>query len=113
LKVIRGAIAPRFFKGKGAKRGGGKPSGHRYGDQVIGYVEARYKIYKVAYEWMLEHRVADLIEEFVAKAFEGVPQYFHDLGDNSDINNTELTVAHSSFVVQHVNRLCAERAGRE
>src|SRR5262245_57316571 len=111
LIVVRGKIAPHLFKGRGKKRGGKKPSGHRYGNKLLGYVEARYKIYKATYEWVLANRIdPGLIEQFVGQAFQGVTQYFHDLGNNGDINNTELTVAHSSFAVQHLNRLCTERA---
>jgi hypothetical protein len=111
LKVIRGKTAPRFFRGRGQKRGG-KPSGHQYGAKLLGIVEARFKIYRVAYEWMLA-RKADpaLIEQFVERALAGVPQYFHDLGDNGDVNNTDESWAHASVLVQYVNRLCAERAG--
>jgi hypothetical protein len=111
LKVSRGKIAPHLFKGRGKKRGGKKPSGHQYGTKLLGYVEARYKIYKAAYEWVLANRIdPELIEGFVEQAFRGVPQYFHDLGNNGDINNTKLTVAHSSLLVQYLNRLCAARA---
>src|SRR5262245_44598969 len=78
LKVIRGKIAPHLFRGRGQKRGG-KPSGHHYGDRELGIVEARLKIYKVAYEWTLENRVdSDLTTGFIEEAFAGVEQHFHD-----------------------------------
>ena len=57
LKVIQGETAPRLFHGPGHKRGGKKPSGHRYGEKLLGVVEARYKIYRVAYEWVLVYRI--------------------------------------------------------
>ena len=110
LKVIRGKIAPRYFRGPGQKRGG-KPSGHQYGDRLLGLVEARLKIYRPAYEWVLHHRVdAGLIEQFIADARRGVTQHFHDVGDNGDVHNTNEALAHASFLVQYLNRLCAERA---
>jgi hypothetical protein len=113
LKVIRGVIAPRYFRGKGRKRGGPKPSGHLFYGKLLGLVEARYKIYRVAYEWVLANRIAgDLLEQFVERAFAGVPQYFHDTGDNGDINNPAESLAHASLLVQYVNRLCSERVGR-
>src|SRR3954447_19768754 len=109
LKVIRGAIAPRMFYGPGHKRGGKKPSGHRYGDKLLGIVEARYKIYRVAYEWVLANRIDPaLIRRFVEIALEGSPQYFHDTGDNGDINDPDAPLAHASLVVQYVNRRCTE-----
>src|SRR4051794_41051291 len=87
IKVIRGKTAPHLFRGKGQKRGG-KPAGHLYGGRLIGIVEARLKLYKVAYEWVLENRIdPSLITGFLDAAFAGVVQHFHDLGDNGDVND--------------------------
>jgi hypothetical protein len=109
LKVIRGKTAPRLFHGKGQKRGG-KPSGHQYGNKLLGIVEARQKIYKVAYEWTLSNRIDPaLIQQLVDRAFKGVTQYIHDVGDNGDIGNVNEPLAHAALVVQFINRLCAER----
>jgi len=111
VKVIRGKTAPHLFEGRGRKRGGGKPSGHRHGNKLLGVVEARLKIYVVTYEWVLAHRIdPELIEQFVARAFEGTAQYFHDTGDNGDVNNTGEPLAHAGVLVRYLNRLCAQRA---
>jgi hypothetical protein len=108
LKVIRGKTAPYLFRGRGQKRGG-KPAGHLYGDKLLKLVEARLKIYKVAYEWVLANRIDPaLIEECVSQGLAGVTQYFHDLGDNSDVNRDEPW-AHASILVQYLNRLCELR----
>lgn len=113
LKVIRGEIAPRYFRGKGCKRGG-KPSGHRFGKRLLGLVEARQQIYRPAYEWVLVNRIdPELIERFVAAALAGVVQHFHDVGDNGDIHDTGEPLAHASLLAQYVNRLAAERCDRE
>jgi hypothetical protein len=109
LKVIRGETAPRYFKGGGCKRGGKKPSGHRYGDRLLDVVEARYKIYRVAYEWVLANRVEPgLLRQCLDEARRGVGQYFHDMEDNGDINNPGLPLAHASLLVQYLNRLLAD-----
>jgi hypothetical protein len=109
LKVIRGKTATRYFRGPGQKRGG-KPSGHRYGSKQLGIVEARRKIYVVAYEWVLENRIDPaLIRHFIDTAFAGVTQYFHDVGDNGDLNNPDRPLAHAAVLVQCLNRKCAER----
>jgi hypothetical protein len=111
LKVIRGSIAPRYFRGPGQKRGG-KPAGHRHGEKLLKIVEARHKIYRVAYEWVLAHSVDPaLIDRFVERALGGTMQYFHDAGDNGDINNPEAGWCHAAALVQYLNRLCAGRAG--
>ncbi|MGF1579033.1 MAG: hypothetical protein ACFCD0_06685 [Gemmataceae bacterium] len=115
LKVIRGKTATRLFRGKGQKRGG-KPAGHFYGkkDRLLGIVEARQKIYLVAYEWMLANRAdPDLIAKFVKRAFEGTSQYFHDVGDNGDINNADAPLAHAAVLVQYINRICKQRLSQK
>jgi hypothetical protein len=111
LKEIGGKIAPRFFSGQGAKRGG-KPRGHRYGDKLLGIVEAREKVYRVAYEWMLDHRADPaLVGGFIDRAFAGVSQCFHDVSNNGKIGDPDEGWAHAAVLVQYLNRRCRERAG--
>jgi hypothetical protein len=108
LKVIRGKIATRYFRGPGQKRGG-KPSGHKYGGKELGIVEARRRIYVVAYEWVLEYRIdPELIRHFVETARSGVMQFFHDVGDNGDLNDPDRPLAHAAVLVQYLNRRCVE-----
>ena len=43
----------------------GKPLGHRKGvngTELLGYIEARKQIYLPAYQWVLENKVASIIE---------------------------------------------------
>ena len=109
LKVIRGKIATRYFRGPGAKRGG-KPSGHKFGGKELGIVEARRRIYIPTYEWMLENRIEQkLLEELIATALAGVTQHIHDVGDSGDPNDTNQPLAHAAVLVQYINRKCAER----
>jgi hypothetical protein len=115
LKVIRGKTALRLFSGPGQKRGG-KPSGHQYGTRLLKIVEARERIYRVAYEWTLANRVdAGLIELFVQRAFASEMQLFHDVSDNGNISNPDEGWAHAAVLVQYLNRLCGnrERESRE
>jgi hypothetical protein len=109
LKVIRGAIAQRYFTGSCGKRGG-KPAGHRYGEKLLKIVEAREKIYRASYEWVLIHRVEpSLLEGFVAQSLAGKTQYFHDVSDNGNIGNPDEGWAHAAVLVQYLNRLCLRR----
>jgi hypothetical protein len=110
LKVIRGKIEPRFFAGGGRKRVG-KPAGHQFGDakRLLDLVEARRKIYLPAYEWMLEHRIeAAVIEEFIDRAFRGIPQLFYDREDNGSIGKDQ-PLAHARLLADYVNRKIEER----
>jgi hypothetical protein len=110
LKVIDNKIAPRYFSGQGHKRGG-KPRGHQFGDKLLKIVEAREKIYRVTYEWMLENRAdPELIQGFIERAFAGVPQYFHDVSNNGRVGDPDEGWAHAAVLVQYLNRRCQQLA---
>jgi hypothetical protein len=110
LKVIGGKIAPRYFSGQGHKRGG-KPLGHQYEDKLLNIVTAREKIYRVAYEWMLDHRAdPELIRGFIEKAMAGVSQCFHDVSNNGNIGDPDEGWAHAAVLVQYLNRRCQSQA---
>jgi len=111
LKVIRGKIASRYFRGPGAKRGG-KPSGHQFGRKELVIVEARRRIYIPAYEWVLENCIdPSVIAELIATAISGVTQHIHDVGDNGDPNDADQPLAHAAVLVQDINRRCTEVRG--
>lgn len=113
LKLIGGKTAPRYFVGQGAKRGG-VPRGHQYGDKLLKIVEAREKVYRVAYEWMLEHRADPaLVAGFVGRALAGVTQCFHDVSNNGRIGDPDEGWAHAAVLVQYLNRRCEREAAGE
>ena len=113
LKVIRGEIATRYFVGRGQKRGG-KPAGHQWGRKLLKIVEARERIYRPSYEWILNNRVdPSLIQGFISSALEGTTQYFHDVSDNGDISNPDEGWAHAAVLVQFLNRVCTERVSSQ
>lgn len=113
LKLIDGKTSPRHFKGQGHKRGG-QPRGHQFGDKLLKLVEAREKIYRVTYEWMLDHRADPaLLAGFMRAAFAGVVQHFHDLSSNGRIGNPDEGWAHAAVLVQYLNRRCECESGVE
>lgn len=110
LKVIRGKIALRYFRGMGKKRGG-KPTGHQWGEQkrLLSLVEARQKIYIPSYEWMLSHCVVEeVLEDWIVNAFRGIPQFFYDREDNGSIHRDE-PLAHAALLVDYLNRKIEQR----
>ena len=110
LKGINGKIAPRYFSGPGRKRGG-KPRGHQYGDRLLNIVDAREKIYRVADEWILDHRVApEPLEGFIEQAFAGGTQFFHDVSNNGNIGDPDEGWAHAAVLVKYHTRRCQQRA---
>jgi hypothetical protein len=88
LKIIKGRVDESYFKGKGRKRQG-QPTGHKYGDKKLGYVQARNKIFLPTYKFMVDNRIPkeDLVD-IRNCALMGSPQYFFDVDDNPDIHNT-------------------------
>jgi hypothetical protein len=104
LKIIKGKIDPRYFKGKGRKRKG-KPSGHRLGDHSIPYVQARKKIYVPTYQYMLENTDASgIVEILIEKALDHKTQFLFDVNINRNIENTDSPLAHSAVLVDYINR---------
>jgi hypothetical protein len=108
LKVIDGKIDRSYFKGKGRKRYG-KPEGHMLGAKIIGYLEARKKIYVPTYEFMVFNCVPkEKIETIYALAKSGVKQFFFDVDDNGDIHNLKSPLSQASVLVNIINRQLKE-----
>jgi hypothetical protein len=57
---------------------------------------------------MLDNRIDPALIGQSSTARAGVTQFFHDLGDNGDINNASQPLAHASVLVQYLNRRLAE-----
>ena len=81
---------------------------------MLKIVEAREKVYRVSYEWMLEHRADPaLLDGFIERAFSGIPQYFHDVSNNASISDPDEGWAHAAVLVQYLNRRCQELAEKK
>ena len=100
LKVIGGDTDFSYFSGKGRKRRG-RPEGHRFGDRLLGYVEARRMIYIPSYRYLWNECIGrDLRRFFFENATRGVVQYFYDFENIGDVEDTSSPLAHSSVLVQ-------------
>lgn len=113
LKVIQEKIDESYFSGKGRKRYG-KADGHLYGDKIIGYKEAREKIYIPSYEFMFYNCVPkEKIQDILEYARDDVKQFFFDVDDVSDPGDLSGPLAHSAVLVNLINNeLFDNRAGR-
>ena len=79
----------------------GKPLGHRkgvHGTELLGYVEARKQIYIPTYKWVLEHKVADIIERLRAASQSGKTIVLLDYDTNADVENTKQPLSHASLI---------------
>lgn len=104
LKIIQGKIDESYFEGKGRKRPG-KPEGHKYGNRILGYKEARKKIYIPSYEFMFYNRVPkEKIQNILEYAKSGIKQFFFDVDEVSDAGDLSGPLAHSAVLVSLINR---------
>ena len=60
-------------------------------------LRARDKIYRIAYEWMLDHCVErELLQSFISQMSAGLIIYVHDVSSNGKIGNPDEGWAHAS-----------------
>ena len=87
----------------GIKRSGrsrGAVRGHRYGaggDVLLGYREARYRVYLPAYRWVLENRLTAEIEQLRESA-RGRVVVLLDYETNGDADDLSALLSHAALV---------------
>lgn len=114
LKVFEGAdVDTSLFQNdmmKGLKRTVrrfGKPLGHRKGvngTELLGYIEARKQIYIPTYKWVLENKVADIIER-LRDASRTKTIILLDYDTNSDVENERKPLSHASLIKAYVEAI--------
>lgn len=82
----------------------GKPLGHRkgvYGKALLGYVEARKQIYIPTYQWVLEHKVKDIVERLkeIAKAKTLI---LLDYATNCDVDDASKPLSHAALIKAYI-----------
>lgn len=85
----------------------GKPLGHRKGvngTELLGYIEARKQIYLPAYQWVLENKVASIIER-LKEASKTKTIVLLDYTINCDIDNPKAPLSHAFLVKAYVEGL--------
>lgn len=78
----------------------GKPLGHRKGvngTELLGYIEARKQIYIPTYKWVLENKVADIIER-LREASKTKTIILLDYDTNADVENSKKPLSHASLI---------------
>lgn len=112
LKVFEGAdVDTLLFQNdtmKGLKRTVrkyGKPLGHRRGvngTELLSYIEARKLIYIPTYQWVLENKVAHIIERLKSANEEGKTIVLLDYDTNADVENIKRPLSHASLIKAYV-----------
>ncbi len=83
----------------------GKPLGHRKGvngRELLGYIEARKQIYIPTYKWVLEHKVANIIERLREASNSGKTIVLLDYDTNADVENWKKPLSHASLIKAYV-----------
>ena len=111
LKVFEGSdVDVEMFKNDTMKnikrtvRRFGKPLGHRkgvYGTELLGYIEARKQIYIPTYKWVLENKVAWIIEK-LKEASKTKTIVLLDYDTNADVENAKKPLSHASLIKAYV-----------
>ena len=104
------AILKNSMKGiKRTTRVHGRCLGHAYGDlrkrnyKLLGYVEARKKIYVPAYKWVLENKCADLVNKIRIIA-QHKTVILLDYNTNEDIENGNKPLSHAALIKKYINK---------
>ena len=85
----------------------GKPLGHRKGvngTELLGYIEARKQIYLPAYKWVLENKVANIIER-LREANKTKTIVLLDYTTNCDIDNPKKPLSHAFLIKAYAEGL--------
>lgn len=78
----------------------GKPLGHRkgvHGAELLGYIEARKLIYIPTYKWVLDHKVADIIDR-MKEASKEKTIVLLDYNTNCDVDDPTKPLSHAFLV---------------
>lgn len=78
----------------------GRPLGHRKGvngTELLGYIEARKQIYLPAYRWVLENKVANIIER-LREASKTKTIVLLDYTTNCDVDDPKSPLSHAFLV---------------
>ena len=85
----------------------GKPLGHRKGvkgTELLGYIEARKQIYLPAYKWVLENKVANIIER-LREASKTKTIVLLDYTTNCDIDDPKKPLSHAFLIKAYAEGL--------
>lgn len=75
--------------------------GHRAGvdgEDLLGYIEARWTLYLPAYHWVLEHKTPELVEELRAAHEAGGDIVLLDYETNGDVEDPRKPLSHAWLV---------------
>ncbi len=78
--------------------------GHKYGNEVLGYVEARKLIYIPTYNWVLENRLQSSVKKLKSLSSQKTVVLL-DYETNENVENTSKPLSHASLIKAYVESL--------
>ena len=72
-----------------------------HGKELLGYIEARKQIYIPTYKWVLENKVAWIIEK-LREASKTKTIVLLDYDTNADVENAKKPLSHASLIKAYV-----------
>lgn len=82
----------------------GKPLGHRKGvngKELLSYIEARKQIYIPSYQWVLEHRVKDIIDR-LREVSKTKTIILLDYATNIDVDDASKPLSHAALIKAYI-----------
>ena len=76
----------------------GPCKGHRLGSELLGYLDARKRIYLPTYRWVRENKIPGLIKYLRKKSEEGQTIVLLDYETNADVNDLSKPLSHASLI---------------
>ena len=89
----------------------GRCLGHRFGvdgEELLGYAEARSRIYLPTYAWVLEHRLQSELAALVEKAT-AAPLTLLDYETNTDVDDLSRPLSHAGLVAVALRQALGHR----
>jgi|GEM_PF-2948635 len=102
LKLFYGITDKFQFSGRAQKRKG-MPDSFLFGDEQIGYIEARHKIYQPAYIYHLINNALPVVANDLESKLQKGDVTMHDIEKNPYIDNDEKSYSHAALAVETIN----------
>lgn len=104
LKIINGQTNPSLFQGRPCKCKG-KPEGHQFGNDILGYEEARREIYVPAYVYHTVNNALPAAWPDLERRLQDGDVELHDVEKNGSITDLTCPLAHSAILVHLLNTI--------
>jgi sugar/nucleoside kinase (ribokinase family) len=72
-----------------------------HGEELLGYIEARKKIYLTCYKWVLENKLKKLVTA-IRIISKNKPVVLLDYNTNPDVNNPKKALSHASLIKAYI-----------